>query len=99
MYIMGYGNQAGGTYPIGMHPCLSLTVHEEQSIESAGLQQGMRLVLEAGLAPMGTQMTLTFTPGNSASDTNDMEVIVDMKLTVQDCLTLMRNMAGLEGKG
>ena len=73
-------------------------MHEEQSIESAGLQQGMRLVLEAGLAPMGTQMTLTFTPDNSASDTNDMEVIVDMKLTVQDCLTLMRNMAELEGK-
>ena len=48
---------------------------------------------------MGTQMTLTFTPGNSSSDTSDMEVIVDIKLTVQDCLTLMRNMAGLEGKG
>ena len=73
-------------------------MHEEQSIGSAGLQQGMRLVLEAGLAPMGTQMTLTFTPGNSASDTNDIEVIVDMKLTVQDCLTLVRNMAELEGK-
>ena len=74
-------------------------MHEEQSIESAGLQQGMRLVLETGLAPTGTQMTLTFTPGNPGSDKNDMEVIVDMKLTVQDCLTLMKNMAELEGEG
>ena len=73
-------------------------VHEEQSMESAGLQQGMRLVLEAGPAPVGTQMTLTFTAGHAASDKSDNEVIVDMKLTVRECLTIMRNKADLQGR-
>ena len=76
------------------------TVHEEQSIDSAGLLQGMRLVLEPGAAPLGTQMTLTFTPpaGDPGSEQCHLEVMVDMKLTVQDCLTLMRNKAQLTGK-
>ena len=58
----------------------------------------MRLVLEAGPAPIGTQMILTFTIGHPGSDKSDMEVMVDMKTTVLDCLTITRIKAGLQGE-
>ncbi len=74
-----------------------ISVHEQQSIETAGLQQGMRLVLEPGVAPLSSQITLTFTPGNPASDVPDLEVMVDRNITVQECLTCMITKAQLKG--
>lgn len=78
-------------------------MHEEQTIESAGLRQGMRLVLEAGAAPLGTQITLGFTPPlppgpATVSDPGTLEVIVDLNCTVQACLTLMCRRTGLNGR-
>ncbi len=77
--------------------CLLISVHEQQSIDSAGLQQGMRLVLEPGAAPLSSQITLTFTPGNPTSDKPDLELMVDRNITVQECLACMITKAQLKG--
>ncbi|XP_077978745.1 ubiquitin carboxyl-terminal hydrolase 40-like [Glandiceps talaboti] len=78
---------------VGLKPPL----HEKQSIAAAGLTQGLRLVIEPGAPPKTNEITLTFTPGDPSSKNPDMEIMVDKKISVDKCLKLMLEKAGLEG--
>ncbi len=70
-------------------------MHEEQTVDAAGVREGTRLVLEHGAPPLNSQMTLRFCVA-PASDP-EREVVVDVTLTVDACLNLMKADVGFRG--
>ena len=72
-------------------------VHEDQTLQDVGLQQGMRVVIEPGASPSSNQITLRITHDKAATKWTDLELIVDRTLTVAGLLGLVIQKAQLEG--
>jgi ubiquitin carboxyl-terminal hydrolase 40 len=68
---------------------------EELGVMDAGIQPGMRVVLEPGPAPLSNQISLRFKVKGMTSEFND--VILNKKCTIQECCHVMVASAGLQG--
>jgi ubiquitin carboxyl-terminal hydrolase 40 len=69
-------------------------LHENQSLDQAGVDQGHRIILEPGLAPTAKQLVLRCVVSRGSKE---WEVTVDRSNTVAECCQAMVQAAGLEG--
>ncbi|XP_071484115.1 ubiquitin carboxyl-terminal hydrolase 40-like [Diadema antillarum] len=68
-------------------------LHENQSLEDAGIKRGNIIVIETGLPPESNELTLKF---NVLGDPQSWDVMLDKNTTGNECLQRMLHIAGIE---
>lgn len=72
-------------------------MHEDQSLDAAGLKQGMHVVIEPGAAPLSSEITLSVTHHNPVTKWTDMELTVDKSTKLSTFLQVILKKASLQG--
>ncbi|XP_078085063.1 ubiquitin carboxyl-terminal hydrolase 40 [Mustelus asterias] len=83
--------------PIDRTSKLLPPVCEDLTVKDIGLKTGSTLALFPGHAPTETQLFLYFSVGDSLHLSPEMEITVEQSISVQECMKLMLEKAGLTG--